>query len=136
MVWYEWNNSLDVHVKEMNDEHKGLIDLMNRLHDETEQGKPKDVLKDTFRELVLHTRQHFQDEEQYMYSINYPGLPTHRLIHARLLTQLVAYFEEFQRGEGRVEAQVFDFFKNWLTTHIKGIDVQYGEHGMSVRRSA
>jgi hemerythrin len=136
MALFEWNTSLDVHVKEMNDEHKHLIDLMNRLHDEAQENKPKDVLQNTFRELVVNARQHFQDEEQFMYSINYPGLPTHRLMHARLLTQLASYFDEFTQGDGRVDEQVFDFLKNWLHSHIRGIDVQYGEHSMSVRRIA
>ncbi len=136
MAWYEWNNNLDIHVKEMNDEHKVLIDLMNRLHDESHAGKPKAVLQKTFLELVNYTRHHFQDEEQYMYSINYPGLPTHRLIHAKLLTQLDEHFEAFKKGDGKVTAAVFDFLKMWLNAHIRGIDIQYGEHSMSVRRTA
>ncbi len=136
MAWYEWNNNLDIHVKEMNDEHKVLIDLMNRLHDESQAGKPKAVLQKTFLELVNYTRHHFQDEEQYMYSINYPGLPTHRLIHAKLLTQLDEHFEAFKKGDGKVTTAVFDFLKMWLNAHIRGIDIQYGEHSMSVRRTA
>lgn len=136
MAWYEWNNSLDIHVKEMNDEHKVLIELMNRLHDEVEGGKPKESLQQTFHELVKYTRQHFQDEEQYMYSINYPGLPTHRLIHAKLLSQLDGHYAAFLSGNGSVGPQVFDFMKNWLNAHIRGIDSQYGEHSMSVRRTA
>lgn len=136
MAWYEWNNNLDIHVKEMNDEHKILIDLMNRLYDEAGSGKPKAVLQKTFLELVNYTRRHFQDEEQYMYSINYPGLPTHRLIHAKLLSQLDEHYEAFKKGDGTVGAQVFDFLKMWLNAHIRGIDIQYGEHSLSVRRSA
>lgn len=136
MAWYEWNKSLDIHVSEMNDEHKVLIDLMNRLHEEAQAGKPKEVLQHTFHELMKYTRQHFQDEEQYMYSINYPGLPTHRLIHAKLLTQLDGHYEDFRKGDGTVGAAVFDFLKVWLNAHIRGIDIQYGEHSMSVRRTA
>lgn len=136
MAWYEWNTNLDIHVTEMNDEHKVLIDLMNRLHDEAETRKPKNVLQKTFQELVKYTRQHFHDEENYMYSINYPGLPTHRLIHAKLLTQLDGHYDAFVKGDGTVSVAVFDFLKMWLNAHIRGIDIQYGEHSMSVRRTA
>ncbi|HET9239641.1 MAG TPA: bacteriohemerythrin [Oligoflexus sp.] len=136
MAWYEWNKSLDIHVTEMNDEHKVLIDLMNRLHDEAAASKPKDILQLTFQELVTYTRRHFQDEENYMYSINYPGLPTHRLIHAKLLTQLDGHYEAFVNGDGTVSVALFDFLKMWLNAHIRGIDIQYGEHGQSVRRTA
>ena len=136
MAWYEWNKSLDIHVTEMNDEHKVLIDLMNRLHDEAAAKKSKTVLQRTFQELVTYTRRHFQDEENYMYSINYPGLPTHRLIHAKLLTQLDGHYEAFVKGDGTVSVAVFDFLKMWLNAHIRGIDIQYGEHSLSVRRTA
>lgn len=133
MAWYEWNKELDIHVTEMNDEHKVLIGLMNRLHEEMQTGKPKEALQKTFGELVTYTRRHFEDEEQYMYSINYPGLSTHKLIHAKLLNQLDGHYDAFQRGHGGVGPQVFEFLKVWLNAHIKGIDMQYGEHSMSVR---
>jgi hemerythrin-like metal-binding protein len=136
MVWYEWSTGLDIHVSEMNDEHKVLIDLMNRLHEEAQAGQSKDVLQHTFHELVKFTRQHFQDEERYMYSINYPGLPTHRLIHAKLLSQLSGHYEDFCKGDGVVGPAVFEFLKMWLNAHIRSIDIQYGEHSMSVRRTA
>jgi len=136
MAWYEWNPTLDIHVKEMNDEHKVLIDLMNRLHDEVQQGQARPQVQKTFQDLVQYTRQHFFDEEDYMYSINYPGLATHQLIHAKLLSQLDGHFEAFRSGNGTVGPQVFDFLKMWLNAHIRGIDVQYGEHSMSVRKTA
>lgn len=136
MAFYEWNPNLDIHVKEMNDEHKALIDLMNLLHDEAKSGLAKPQLQETFQELMDYTRQHFSDEEEYMYSINYPGLATHKLMHARFLNQLHGYFEAFRSGNGTIGAEVFDFFKTWLSAHIGGIDIQYAQHSRSVRRTA
>jgi hemerythrin len=136
MVFYEWNKSLEIHVRDMNDEHKVLIGLMNQLHHEVESGQPKDVLQKTFQDLVRYTRQHFHDEEQYMYSINYPGLPTHRLIHERLLKELDQFYGDFCEGDGTLGSVFFEFLKVWLNAHIRGIDVQYSDHSMSVRRTA
>ena len=63
-----------------------------------------------------------------MQSIGFPGLGSHKRIHASLLEQLNEHANAFEAGPGALPDQFFTFLKVWLTAHIVGIDAKYGEH--------
>ncbi|MCX6130546.1 MAG: bacteriohemerythrin [Proteobacteria bacterium] len=136
MPWYDWNESLNIGVKDMNDEHKVLIDLMNKLYDQYEKKESHAALLNTFESLAAYTQKHFADEEKYMDSISYPELRTHKLIHTQLLVQLDQHLSKFREANGTLASEVFDFLKMWLNAHIKGIDIKYGHYGSTFKKSA
>ncbi len=136
MPWYDWNESLNIGVNEMNDEHKVLIDLMNQLYNQTEKKASHEAVLKTFDDLAKYTHKHFADEEKYMESIAYPEFKTHQLIHAKLLTQLDQHLTSFRETNGTLSDEVFDFLKMWLNAHIKGIDIKYGNYSKTLKKSA
>ncbi len=128
MPYLEWNDELDVGVEPMNAQHRSLIDLMNRLWDQDQAGASRTELAKTFDELADYTTRHFTAEEAHMERIGYPLLNQHKHIHADLLQQLETHRKDFQ-ARGGLDRSLFSFLKLWLSAHIKGIDVQYGQHG-------
>lgn len=136
MSFYEWSSALDIHVHDMNDEHKVLIDLMNRLHAQNHEHQPKIALQKTFGDLISWTKKHFEHEEIYMQSIEYPGFSSHKMIHEKLLAQLDQHYQNFCRSDGSLSPELFAFLKMWLNAHIRGIDIKYGEHSLSYKKTA
>ena len=128
MSYFEWNSNLDLGVDSMNDEHKHLIDLMNKLHALNESKSPHATLLRAVDDLAGYTVKHFADEEAFMASVNFPGLATHKLIHQQLLQQLSEQRDAFAQAGGTVPDAFFKFLKHWLSAHIKGIDMKYGRH--------
>ena len=53
-----WSPMFSVGVKEIDDQHKKLIDLANRLNDQMAAGKGKEILDKIFQELVAYTVSH------------------------------------------------------------------------------
>lgn len=127
MPLMEWSSKLDIGVEKMNDEHKVLLDLMNRLFDQAGSKATKPVLKATITALGNATVAHFQDEERYMQSIGYPDFERHRFIHVDLLKKFAEFQAKFESGPGEVGNDFFSFLKLWLSAHIQGIDRNYGE---------
>lgn len=127
MSFLEWTPVLDVHVDDMNNEHKKLIDLMNIVYDMNEANKSKQEVKTALTNLANYTVKHFSDEEKYMESISYPKLSTHKIIHQELLKKVNGFIDDFDKGDGSLPKEFFDFLKRWLVAHIKGIDIQYGD---------
>ena len=78
MTFFAWGPKYDVGVPPMNDEHKVLIALMNRLWEQNKEGAPQHVLIDTLAKLHGYTEKHFADEEAYMESVSYPDIELHR----------------------------------------------------------
>lgn len=133
--YFEWNaDALSVDVDEMDRQHQRLIALMNQLHEEHGAGADKATLGKTLEALGAYTVQHFAEEEQYMESIQYPALGSHKLIHADLLEKFGEHRAAFE-ASGEMGEEFFLFLKRWLKAHICGIDRKYGAHSQA-RKSA
>ena len=131
----EWNSTLDVGVEAMNNEHKHILDLMNRIHDASASGTTGAPVTALVDELAQVTVDHFSDEEAYMQSVGYDGLDTHKLIHADLLNKYGAYAQEIHAADGKLPDQFLTFLKLWLTAHIKGIDMKYSPEAIAMKKA-
>lgn len=128
MAFLEWSEKINLKVKEMDDEHKILISLMNDLYDMNSAKKSKPELLQKFKSLYEYTVQHFSDEEKYLEKINFPEIKSHKRIHSELLKTLTQHFTSYEKSPvPEITADVFRFLKVWLQAHIMGIDMKYAE---------
>lgn len=131
----EWNSDLDVGVEAMNDEHKHILDLMNRIHDASAAGQTGAPVIRLVDELAQVTIDHFRDEEAYMEKTGYDGLKTHALIHKDLLEKYTGYAADIRAANGVLPEKFLLFLKLWLTAHIKGIDMKYGPKADQLKKA-
>ena len=118
MTIMTWTPSLDVGVSKMNDEHQGLLKLMNDLHDAHQAGKRGFEVLKILDALGAATVKHFADEEVYMESVNYPKLKTHKLIHQDLLKKFGTFSEAIHAKNGEIGDDFFTFLKLWLFKQV------------------
>lgn len=135
MSFLIWDQSLDVKVGKMNDEHKILIDYMNRLHDKYESKAPRGDILSALDALYNYTVEHFRDEEKYLSSINYPVFDAHKRTHEDLLSTFQTHKNAFKNGKDLGD-QFFTFLRSWLTNHIKVSDVSYGNYAEKSKAKA
>ena len=131
-----WDQSLDIGVSAMNDDHKQILDAMNRIYDASEAGRTGEEVNRLVSRLGEICVAHFKDEESYMASIGFPGLPNHKFVHVALLERYAEHAAQIKAAGGRADNVFFHFLQHWLTAHIKGIDVKYGEHAAKRTRAA
>jgi methyl-accepting chemotaxis protein len=125
-----WSDKLTLGVKAMDDEHKILIEKINALITTLEQQyikKDLELINQSFLDLAVFTTKHFQNEESYMRSIQYPQLSSHKKIHENLLSQVTNYGVQIKNGT-LDDSKIISFLRNWLLSHIMGVDMQYAEH--------
>ena len=125
---FEWDaQKYSVNVKEMDDEHQVLINIMNKLAQKNEIGASKTELKSILEDLLKKTKAHFHHEEQYFSSLpDYHSAAAHKKIHSTLIQRLEDYFNDFSKADGALSKDFFIFLKVWLSAHICGIDSKYG----------
>lgn len=123
MPKFEWEDKLSVGVKEMDDQHKIIIQKINALVDAMDS---KDFLKirTAFDSLATFTVKHFKEEEEMMEKSKFEGIATHKIIHQQLLSQ-VGEFDKQVSDKTLVPAKLEGFLRVWLTSHIMGIDKKY-----------
>ena len=124
---FTWNSTYDIGVDSMNHQHQRLIDIMNTLYEQNQQGKPKALLLKTLVHLQEFTIKHFKEEESFMSSIHYTELERHQLVHKNLLYNLEDLIIKFKKSDSeKITEEFFEFLTFWLKSHIKGIDTRYG----------
>jgi hemerythrin len=125
MPFMTWTDKLSVGVKVSDDDHKRLIDLVNRLDDGMRTGQGKEVVGKVLDELVRYTKFHFAREEQMFAKTGYPAA-VHKKEHDDLVKQVLDLQARYQKGELALSMETLEFLKNWLVNHIQGTDKKYG----------
>jgi hemerythrin len=127
---FVWNNKLVLGVDIMDNEHKILVEKINKLVVSLEEQyvkEEKSGLLAAFHELAAYTQEHFAHEEKFMQSINYDQFTSHKKIHEKLLSQVGAYGKQIENGT-LDDQKLISFLRNWLISHIMGVDMQYAAH--------
>lgn len=126
MSWFEWTDDLELGVSALNEQHKKLLGLMQKLQDQTDENASQSALLITLSELNCFSEKHFAEEEAYMRSINAPDLKDHQRLHAKLLKKLAHHTQDFKDSDQcAIGSAFFEFLQVWLQTHIMAIDTRY-----------
>lgn len=127
---FKWNDKFLLGVNEMDDEHKILIAKINKLVKSLNKENQK-LIEENFIDLRDYTVLHFRDEEEFMQRVQYPDFEAHSKIHENMLAKFGSFQE--QVFDGTLDKKKFvAFLKNWLVSHILGVDMQYAEHSKRV----
>jgi hemerythrin len=121
----EWTADLSVKVGEIDNQHKKLIGLINKLHDAMRAGQGKEVLEGTLQELAAYTVYHFQNEEKYMQKFSYPGYLKHKGEHAAFVKKVTDFQKDFAANRLGLTLDLMNFLRDWVNNHIKETDKQY-----------
>jgi hemerythrin len=123
----EWSPTYSVKVKKFDDQHKKLVDLINQLHDAMRAGQGNAMLGVVLQQLISYASSHFGDEEKTMQTKGYPGLAAHKVEHEKFVAKVLDAQKQFQAGSAMLTLTVMNFLKDWLISHIKGVDQKYSE---------
>lgn len=116
-----WNEQYKIGVELIDREHEKLFHILNKLYAFGRQrGKSHFACQEAVKYFKDHTLQHFADEEDYMASIGYAGLETHKRIHKdfreRTLPALEAELEKTNYSRNSVN-HFFGVCAGWLVGH-------------------
>lgn len=123
-----WDSSLSVHVKEVDDDHRRLVDLFNSLGHAVAQGEAKGYIEALLEELISLTAWHFRHEERLMLRHGYEGLDEHRVEHEQLIESARALQQRFVQGSEPLSIEDIEFLEHWLTEHIYVADMRMGSY--------
>ncbi len=120
-----WNEKMTVSVKEIDDQHKELIRLINELHTAMKERRVKTVLSSILDGLVDYTRKHFALEERYFSMFNYPQTATHCKEHRAFVEKVAEFQQDFADERVLISIDIMNFLRQWLVGHIMKDDQAY-----------
>ena len=126
MALLTWEERYSVQVRELDDQHKNLIGMVQALHEAMREGRGKQELNKIFAGLVTYTASHFASEERLMKMHGYPEYQEHQEIHAKMTNKALSLQKEFQAGKMGITLDTMKFLEDWVSKHILGTDKKYG----------
>lgn len=120
-----WNSSYAIGVAEIDNQHKKIVDLINKLHDAISAGSQDATIKSVYNELVSYTFTHFTYEESLMRKANYNDLADHLDVHKSIIARVKGLQSKYVSGDVSALNETLEFLKNWLFKHIAGTDKKY-----------
>lgn len=122
MPYFNFDESLHVNNKLVDQEHKVLIDLINGLKDAVDQGNKSLVRDEILPGLIEYTKTHFFVEEEIMQAYNYPDYAVHKKAHDGFRQKIQSLQDTLGQGDMEIPNSVMIFLKQWLSDHIMVID--------------
>lgn len=118
------DETLLVGVREIDEQHRKMTEIVNRLNALIRQGAADDEVARVLDELLEFTTFHFSTERRLMERHGYPELSAHAASHEYLLLEL-ADFDEKIAGMGKLFQ--LKLTRDWLLQHIIKDDLPLGE---------
>jgi len=122
-----WSENHSVKVQEIDDQHKKLIETVNKLYEHMKKGKGGQVLEETIDGLVEYTKYHFETEEKYMLEFKFDGYEDHKKEHDEFSEKVNDYYAKHKSGEKLLTSDICVFIFNWIKNHMEVVDSQYVE---------
>ncbi len=123
-----WDNTLSVEVKEIDEDHRRLVDLFNILIHSVLDGDETEYVEAVLDELISCTIWHFKHEERLMLKYGYAGFADHKSEHQELIESAKALQQKFLRESKSPSTEDIQFLEHWLTGHILGADMALGSY--------
>lgn len=124
MPLINWGPKLLVGVKQIDEQHKKLVDIVNKLNDAMVAGHGRELIGPTLAELVRYTQYHFGVEERLMAAHHYEHTAEHKAQHEKLLRDVGEFKTRFDSGNSMLSIELLRFLRDWLSGHILGSDMK------------
>lgn len=128
-----WNESLELGLPQIDEQHRRLVDRYNELAAAYRRREPDAELARRLGVLLDCTAAHFASEEALMAELGYDGLDEHREEHQDLLQRVGRFQIVLAEGRQTITLPVLQYLQHWLLGHLRGAD---GEFGKAARRLA
>lgn len=127
MPFISWSDKFSIGVKQIDDQHRKLFELVNNVYEHAHSDSAKDLINSSLNELIDYTDYHFKEEEAFMVSNEYIRYEQHKMAHDNLRLQVVDFKSAISQGKGDTKA-FLKFLFDWLTKHIMDQDKKIGKY--------
>jgi hemerythrin len=121
----EWQDEYSVGIEEIDNQHMGLLKIINKLINEQQGEFEAKQFSETIPSLIHYAYTHFATEERFMAQVNFPGQQKHILEHIDFIMKVLSLAMKAEGGNRKSRLELIRFLKTWFSLHVLGIDRQY-----------
>ena len=119
---FVWDDNCKTGIAEIDQDHEGLVNLVNDLYEAMQDGSGGALLLPIFSALKHYTETHFTKEELFMVECDAPDQEKHFQEHKLMMAKLADLESRHRKGEAAISLQTLSFLRDWLKNHICVVD--------------
>ncbi|TAK46927.1 MAG: bacteriohemerythrin [Xanthobacteraceae bacterium] len=123
MALLQWKDQYSVGIEAVDYEHKELVGMINRLHDELMASGRDLSVSAFFGDLFMGISAHFALEERLMRERRYDQLIQHKADHERLLDEIRDIMDDFEEHEAASD-ELSKRLDAWFSRHFETHDAR------------
>jgi len=130
MILIPWKDQYSVQVKEIDEQHKKLLIIINQLYEAIKSQSSHKNLVTLVKELIDFSEYHFTTEEKYFDLCNYEDKEPHKKEHQKFKEKILTTYNtcrssECQGQELEIAFELIDFMEDWFVEHFISMDQKY-----------
>jgi len=122
-----WRNEFSVGVAEMDEQHKKLIGMINRLIEEQHNLTDQKTIAELLTEMTDYAQVHFRAEEYLMAEYGYDEKSNQEKMHQAFIEKTISFYSATDIGPNILSTALLDYLSTWLVSHILKEDMKYKE---------
>ncbi|SDP73028.1 bacteriohemerythrin [Desulforhopalus singaporensis] len=120
-----WKKEFSVGVQELDQQHKKLLSMINRLIDDQKKLTDPKLINELLMEMIDYAEVHFQAEEHLMTEYNYHYTDRQAQQHQQFIEKTRSFLSATDVGPNILSNALLDYLGNWLINHILTEDMKY-----------
>jgi hemerythrin len=118
-----WTQSLHTGDGRMDDTHHEFVEMVNRL-----MTTPHDQQLPLYKEFLLHTVEHFAQEDRWMLATGFAPDNCHADHHATILETMRAVETHYEGGDTEIIQRLAEALAEWFPGHAASMDAGLAIH--------
>lgn len=127
----KWRSSYETGIASMDDQHKQLIELINKLYDRLKDQNSGTSTKDILNDMENYAALHFKTEEDLLNKYDYPDRQEQQEDHATYsatIKTMLASMNAENLSEKEMASRLYKYLRGWWLDHIVSLDQKYGPY--------
>lgn len=120
-----WNETYSVGNAEMDEQHKKLIDIINKLFKSFKEGNAQEISSEILYEMIEYSNFHLNSEEKLLYKYNYTEKDKHEKLHEEFRKKTNELKFDLKNSSEGSHYKLIEYLKEWWTNHILVEDKKY-----------
>jgi len=118
MGLFTWYKAYSVNNEELDDHHKILCDILNKLYDNCLLTDQPNCLAPIVDELVSYSNYHFSSEEQHMRNIGYKDIDKQIIDHNDFKQRILQLQQVVNKNDIELTKELVVFLGDWFLHHV------------------
>lgn len=118
MPLFTWDKKYSVNNNELDEHHKTIFDIFNRLYDDCVGRHKPQSIDPLIEETISYTKYHFSAEEQHMKNIGYKDINKHIAEHREFTKRILQLQQVADADEQQTKKELIALLGDWLLHHI------------------